>query len=188
MRQKAKNAFECVWQELSETSEAPASPHCCLQTPTVSAAVYKPCKRVTNMWSFSFCVSNCPRQTYISASSYDNTFLPSIWDWSFQTEVHSILEIRHVLIPFLSFDLSIKIHQKSGSFWLLCSGPVSRKCVGDLVKASSSHRSGSIPDICHFFTLTHFESWKFYTQKVRKFTTNLPRDKTTKCRVTHCWV
>ena len=29
-----------------------------------------------------------------------------------------------------------------------------------------------IPDICHFFTLTHFESWKFYTRKVRKFTTN----------------
>ena len=23
-----------------------------------------------------------------------------------------------------------------------------------------------------FFTLTHFESWKFYTRKVRKFTTN----------------
>ena len=39
-----------------------------------------------------------------------------------------------------------------------------------------------------FFTLTHFESWKFYTRKVRKFTTNLPRNKTTKCRVTHCWV
>ena len=100
------------------------------------------------MWSFSFCVSNCPRQTYISASSYDNIFLPSIWDWSFQTEVHSILEIRHVLIPFLSFDLSIKIHQKSGSFCLLCSGPVSRKCVGDLVKASSSHRSGSQTLLC----------------------------------------
>ena len=32
-----------------------------------------------------------------------------------------------------------------------------------------------IPDICHFFTLTHFESWKFYTRKVRKFTTNLPK-------------
>ena len=30
----------------------------------------------------------------------------------------------------------------------------------------------AIPDICHFFTLTHFESWKFYTRKVRKFTTN----------------
>ena len=29
-----------------------------------------------------------------------------------------------------------------------------------------------IPDICHFFSLTHFESWKFYTRKVRKFTTN----------------
>ena len=35
-----------------------------------------------------------------------------------------------------------------------------------------------IPDICHFFTLAHFEFWKFYTRKVRKFTTNLPRDKT----------
>ena len=22
-----------------------------------------------------------------------------------------------------------------------------------------------IPDICHFFTLTYFEAWKFYTQK-----------------------
>ena len=28
------------------------------------------------------------------------------------------------------------------------------------------------------FTLTNVESWKFYTRKVRKFTTNLPRDKT----------
>ena len=37
-----------------------------------------------------------------------------------------------------------------------------------------------------FFTLTHFESWKFYIRKVRKFTTNLPPDKTTKCRVKHC--
>ena len=36
----------------------------------------------------------------------------------------------------------------------------------------------AIPDICHFFTRTHLESWKFYTRKVRKFTTNLPRDKT----------
>ena len=30
----------------------------------------------------------------------------------------------------------------------------------------------SIPDICHFFTLTHFQAWKFYTQKCvnsRKF-------------------
>ena len=35
-----------------------------------------------------------------------------------------------------------------------------------------------IPDICLFFTLTHFESWKFYTRKVRKFMTNMPRDKT----------
>ena len=26
-----------------------------------------------------------------------------------------------------------------------------------------------------FFTLTHFESWKIYTRKVRKFTTNLPK-------------
>ena len=33
----------------------------------------------------------------------------------------------------------------------------------------------SIHDICHFFTLTHFESWKFYTRKVRKFTTYLPK-------------
>ena len=32
-----------------------------------------------------------------------------------------------------------------------------------------------IPDICHFFTLTHFDSWKFYTRKVRKFTTYLPK-------------
>ena len=37
-----------------------------------------------------------------------------------------------------------------------------------LAKSVSLH----IPDICHFFTLTHFESWKFYTRKVRKFTTN----------------
>ena len=129
------------------------------------------------MWSFSFCVSNCPRQTYISASSYDNTFLPSIWDWSFQTEVHSILEVRHVLIllKYLSYLLTF-INQDSPKIWFLLTSllrpPVSRKCVGDLVKASSSHRSGSIPDICHFFTLTHFESWKFYIRKVRKFTTN----------------
>merc|ERR1712001_476012 len=40
---------------------------------------------------------------------------------------------------------------------------------GYLVQVSSPK---SIPDICHFFTLTHFETWKFYTQKVRKFTTN----------------
>ena len=26
-----------------------------------------------------------------------------------------------------------------------------------------------------FFTLTHFESWKFYTWKLRKFTTYLPK-------------
>ena len=40
-----------------------------------------------------------------------------------------------------------------------------------------------------FFTLIHFESWKFYTRKVRKFTTNLPRDKTafTECKIKH-WV
>ena len=38
-----------------------------------------------------------------------------------------------------------------------------------------------------FFTFTHFESWKFYTRKVRKFTTNLPRDKTafTECKIKH---
>ena len=24
---------------------------------------------------------------------------------------------------------------------------------------------GGIPDICHFFILTHFQAWKFYTQK-----------------------
>ena len=29
-------------------------------------------------------------------------------------------------------------------------------------------------EVCHFFTLTHFESWKFYTRKVHKFTTYLP--------------
>ena len=33
---------------------------------------------------------------------------------------------------------------------------------------------GSFPYLIFviFFTLTHFESWKFYTRKVRKFTTN----------------
>ena len=31
-----------------------------------------------------------------------------------------------------------------------------------------------IPDICHYFTLTHFESWKFYTWKVRKFIVRFP--------------
>ena len=39
----------------------------------------------------------------------------------------------------------------------------------------SSSPPDLIPDICHFFTLTHFESWKFYTRKVRKFTTYLPK-------------
>ena len=29
-----------------------------------------------------------------------------------------------------------------------------------------------------FFTRTHLESWKFYTRKVRKFATKVPRDKT----------
>ena len=53
-----------------------------------------------------------------------------------------------------------------------------------------------IPEICHFFTHKHFESWKFYTRKVRKFTTKLPRNSvnhhrrhkckiTTKCKITH---
>ena len=70
--------------------------------------------------SGSFCVSNCPRQTYISASSYDNTFLPSIWDWSFQTEVHSILEVRSVLIllKYLSYLLTF-INQDSPKIWFL---------------------------------------------------------------------
>ena len=27
-----------------------------------------------------------------------------------------------------------------------------------------THLPTYIPDICHFFTLTHFENWKFYTQ------------------------
>ena len=34
---------------------------------------------------------------------------------------------------------------------------------GDEIKASFA--LGFIPDICHFFTLTYFEAWKFYTQK-----------------------
>ena len=29
-----------------------------------------------------------------------------------------------------------------------------------------------IPHICHFFTRTHFKSWKFYTRKVRKLRQN----------------
>ena len=34
-----------------------------------------------------------------------------------------------------------------------------------------------IPDICHFFTLTYFEAWKFYTQKCVNLRQKLPRDK-----------
>ena len=35
-----------------------------------------------------------------------------------------------------------------------------------------------IPHICHFFTLPHFEAWKFYTQKCVNSRQKLPRDKT----------
>ena len=35
-----------------------------------------------------------------------------------------------------------------------------------------------IPHICHFFTLTHFQAWKFYTQKRVNLRQKLPRDKT----------
>ena len=35
-----------------------------------------------------------------------------------------------------------------------------------------------IPHICHFFTLPHFEAWKFYTQKCVILRQKLPRDKT----------
>ena len=39
-----------------------------------------------------------------------------------------------------------------------------------------TYTSKFIPDICHFFyTHTHFKSWKFYTRKMRKFTTKLPK-------------
>ena len=37
--------------------------------------------------------------------------------------------------------------------------------------------SRCIPDICHFFTLTYFEAWKFYTQKCVNLRQKLPRDK-----------
>ena len=37
-----------------------------------------------------------------------------------------------------------------------------------------------IPDICHFFTPTHFEAWKFYTQKCVNSRQKWPRDKTEK--------
>ena len=60
--------------------------------------------------SGSFCVSNCPRQTHISASSYENTYLPSIWDWSFHSNRSSFNSRSKacsysVKRPFLSFDL-----------------------------------------------------------------------------------
>ena len=35
-----------------------------------------------------------------------------------------------------------------------------------------------IPDICNFFTLTHFQAWKFYTQKCLNLRQKLLRDKT----------
>ena len=36
-----------------------------------------------------------------------------------------------------------------------------------------------------FFTLTFFELWKFYTQKVLNFMSKLPRDKTMSVKFTH---
>ena len=35
-----------------------------------------------------------------------------------------------------------------------------------------------IPDICHLFTPTHFEAWKFYTQKRENSRQKFTRDKT----------
>ena len=46
-----------------------------------------------------------------------------------------------------------------------------------------THRT--YPIFVIFFTLTLFELWKFYTQKVLKFMSKLPRDKTTSVKFTH---
>ena len=46
---------------------------------------------------------------------------------------------------------------------------------------------GGISDICHFFILTQFQAWKFYTQKCVNSRQKLPRDKTAcECKVTQC--
>ena len=48
----------------------------------------------------------------------------------------------------------------------------------------------TIPHICHFFTPTHFEAWKLYTQKCgnlrQKFTRDKQRKLHTMCKITHC--
>ena len=51
-------------------------------------------------------------------------------------------------------------------------------CEGNIILYTKIGKYGTllIPDICHLFTLTHFKSWKFYTRKVRKITTNLPKN------------
>ena len=72
-----------------------------------------------------------------------------------------------------------------------------------------NYATSDIPDICHFFTLTYFEAWKFYTQKCVNSRQKLPRDKQRKfathiasrqnsvnytlcvklhtvCKITHC--
>ena len=45
-------------------------------------------------------------------------------------------------------------------------------------KMISEYFHATIPEICHFFPLTYFEAWKFYTQKCVNLRQKLPRDKT----------
>ena len=50
--------------------------------------------------------------------------------------------------------------------------------VNFFVKIAAWSKLCTIPHICHFFTLTHFQAWKFFTQKRVNLRQKLPRDKT----------
>ena len=49
-------------------------------------------------------------------------------------------------------------------------------CIDD--RSLTVRERSPIPHICHFFTLTHFQAWKFFTQKRINLRQKLPRDKT----------
>ena len=49
------------------------------------------------------------------------------------------------------------------------------KTMGKYQYTMQSWFNTRIPYICHFFTRTHFKLWRFYTWKVLKFTTKLPK-------------